>query len=122
MVIEGVYPPRLKNLFPGKENRPEDPQTERPIRAGKVRGASQQKPRETARKSKKPLEQVPMETNGLRYNPTQDSQIIEDKKHSQPITQKKPQDKHPDLGKVAEKRISRQSAISEHMNVLNVLD
>jgi len=34
-VLDGVYPPRLKNLAPGKENRVVNGDTGRPVRTGK---------------------------------------------------------------------------------------
>jgi len=35
MVLDGVYPSRIKDILPGKENRPTDSNTGRLIRPGK---------------------------------------------------------------------------------------
>ena len=122
-VMEGVYPPRLKDISAAKENRPANPETGRPIRVGKEKVIPvQEKSKEPFGKSRNPLEQMPVDSNVPRYDPSQDSQIIEDKNGKRSSIQKKPQEEHPNQAKLPDKRMARQSAISEHVNVLNVLD
>jgi len=50
MVMDGVYPPKLKDLVKGKENRPVDAETGRPIRPGKTKYPKQVIPRSQFRR------------------------------------------------------------------------
>ena len=120
--MEGIYPPRVKDLPLAKENRPANIETGRPIRAGKGKDLPQEKPKELAGKSRKLLEQRPVESHMPRYDATKDSQIIEDKDLKRSEILKQPLIDVTNSDKVFEKHVPRHSAISEHMNVLSVLD
>src|SRR6202790_4034349 len=125
MVLDGVYPPRIKDILPGKENRPTDSNTGRPIRPGKQQVAkpstSSNVPVEVSKPKKAP-EPIPVEVHAPRYDASKDSQIIEDDQRKKKHVQKRPQDELPEMAKLIEKRPAKQSAISEHVSVLNVLD
>jgi hypothetical protein len=125
MVMDGVYPPRLKDLSAGKENRPADPETGRPIRPGKGQAPKPRPPpviKEILSKPKNPPETIPVEVHKPRFDASNDTQIIEDK-HLQSITnQIRPQNELPKIVLPPDKRPQRKSAVSEHVNSLKVLD
>jgi hypothetical protein len=117
MVLDGVYPPRMKDLGKGKENRPANPDTGRPIRPGKS-----QAPKPPVSKPRKVSDPVPVDDHKPRYDASKDNQIIEDKSLKPIDSQIWSQDELPKEGKMVDKRPLRRSAISEHVNVLGVLD
>jgi hypothetical protein len=122
MVMDGVYPPRLKDLAKGKENRPADPETGRPVRPGKKQAPKPTPPKEPVKKPKKSPEPIPVEVHKPRYDASKDNQIIEDKQIKSNSSRKQPQDELLDEAKAVDKRLPRKSAVSEHVNVLGVLD
>jgi len=126
-VLEGVYPPRLKDL--GKENRPAtNPETGRPIRAGKPQTSQPTRPAEIAREKGKPRkigEPVPLEVHKPRYDATDDKDIIEDNGRDQRSTQIKPLESSDLTGqapKASDKRAPRKSAISAHVDPFKLLN
>ena len=122
MILDGVYPPRLKDLAKGKENRPANPETGRPVRPGKAQGPKPTAIIEPAMKPKKPAEPTPVEVHKPRYDASNDDHIIEDKRLKPINAQKKPDDQLMGDAKSLDKRLPRSSAVSEHVNVLGVLD
>ena len=120
-VLDGVYPPRLKNLAPGKENRVVNGDTGRPVRTGKGAVLRPNKGKDPVPVAKRANEIVPVEVERPRFDASKDDQIVEDKAKEGKI-QKGSKDELPEEGKLTEKKPGRQSAISEHVNVLGVLD
>jgi len=122
MVMDGVYPPRLKDLAGGKENRPVNEETGRPVRPGKAQPARSEGVREIEQKSKK-VEPVPVEVHQPRYDPSKDSHIVEDKNSRAIDNPKRSQNELPnEASQGTDKRAPRKSAITERVNVLGVLD
>jgi hypothetical protein len=122
MVMDGVYPPKLKDLAKGKENRPVDAETGRPIRPGKNQAPKASNSKEPVQKQKKTPEPVPMEIHKPRYDASKDAQIIEDPRVKKKDFHKRPENDLPEEGKMVEKRFPRRSAVSEQVNVMGVLD
>src|ERR1700733_2834092 len=122
MVMDGVYPPKLKDLAKGKENRPVDAETGRPIRPGKNQAPKASNSKEPVQKQKKTPEPVPMEIHKPRYDASKDAQIIEDPRVKKKDFHKRPENDLPEEGKTVEKRFPRRSAVSEQVNVMGVLD
>ncbi|KIM75081.1 hypothetical protein PILCRDRAFT_92282 [Piloderma croceum F 1598] len=122
MVMDGVYPPKLKDLIKGKENCPVDAETGRPIRPGKGQAPKASTPKEPAQKQKKAPDPVPMEIHKPRYDASKDAQIIEDPRIRKKDSHKQPENELPEEGKAMEKRFPRKSAVSEQVNIMGVLD
>jgi hypothetical protein len=95
MVMDGVYPPRLKDLAGGKENQPVNEETGRPVQPGKAQPARSEGVREIEQKLKK-VEPVPVEVHPLRYDPSKDSHIVEDKNSHTIDNPKRSQNELPD--------------------------
>jgi hypothetical protein len=125
MVMNEVYPPRLKHLSARKENRPTDPKTGHPIRPGKVqlpRPRSLPVNKKITPKPNNPPEPISVEVHKPQFDASKDTQIIKDK-HLQPITNKiKLQNELPKVVMSPDKCPLKQSAISEHVNSLKVLN
>jgi hypothetical protein len=69
--------------------------------------------------AKRANEVIPVDVERPRFDANKDDQIVEDKAKDGKI-QKGLKNKLPEEGKLTEKRLGRQSAISEHVNVLGV--
>ena len=122
MVLDGVYPPRMKDLAGGKENRPADPETGRPIRTGKALPSRTTKVKEVVARTNKGAAPAAVEDEP-RYDAMKDREIIEDARTvKQARVQNKTNEEAPDEIKNPDRRLPRRSAISEHVNVLGVLD
>lgn len=85
-VLDGVYPPRLRDVT-GKENKPpRDEETGRTLRGNRGAAAQQQKPSEgtqlmqksTVGKEKESSEPIPVEVHEPRFDASKDSDIIQD--------------------------------------------
>jgi hypothetical protein len=122
MVMDGVYPPRLKDISKGKENRPADPETGRPIRSGKAQGTRPAVIKEPMVKPRNVVEPMEVDSHEPRYDGTKDSQIIEDTRTKGREVLKRTQEEVPDEAKAPDKRLVRKSAVSEHVNLMNVLN
>ena len=124
MVIEGVYPPRLKELVGGKENRPADPQTGRPVRTGKAQQSGRvTKPVEHVETPRKVQEPTPIDVDEPRYDASKDSGVVEDQSGKIKTFQKERNEEVPDKARAsADKRLPRRSAVSAQVNPLAVLD
>ena len=122
MIMEGVYPPQMKDLSRGKENRPADPETGRPVRAGKMQGTRPATIREAPAREKKTAEPMEVDDHEPRYDASKDSQIIEDARTKKQEVLKRTQEEAPEEVKVLDKHAPRKSTISEHVNLMNVLN
>jgi hypothetical protein len=91
--------------------------SQRPIRPGKS-----QAPKPPVSKPRKVSDPVPVDDHKPWYDASKDNQIIEDKSLKPIDSQIQSQDELPKEGKMVDKRPLRRSAISEHVNVLGVLD
>jgi hypothetical protein len=127
MVMDGVYPPRLKDLKQGKENAPaKNPETGRTIRATKNQPSSVGVPREIKKKGGNG-DPIPVDVHEPRYNGNKDNQIIEDAVQSRPLGSKSVLNRkdHPNVAtedRAVEKKAPRKSAISAHVNPFKILD
>src|SRR5882762_9388288 len=118
MVMEGVYPPRLKDLK-DKENHgpPKNPDTGRKIRATKGQPSAVGVPREI-RKKEKQGEPIPVDTDKPRYDGNDDDQIMEDavQPGQKAISKRKDQPNRVSEVRTIEKWPPCKSAVSAHVN------
>jgi hypothetical protein len=78
MVMDGIYPPQLKDLQGGKENHPaKKPETGRTTRMTKNQSKPVGIPKEIKRKSKSG-DPIPIDVQKSRYDGANDEEIIED--------------------------------------------
>ena len=125
MVIDGVYPPRVKDLKKDKENIPQaakNPDTGRPIRGNKNKPNGVGVPKDI-RVKPHTKEPIPVDIHEPRYDGTKDNQIIEDE--AMPGSKNQIRKDHPKLvteDKAVEKRVPRKSAVAAHVNPFNVLN
>jgi len=123
-VMEGVYPPRLKDLKDKENQGPaKNPDTGRKIRATKGQPSAVGVPREI-RKKEKQGEPIPVDTDKPRYDGNDDDQIMEDavQPGQKAISKRKEQPNRVSEDRTIEKRPPRKSAVSAHVNPFNVLD
>ena len=124
MVMDGVYPPRVKDLKSSKENEPaKDPETGRTIRMTKNQPSPVGIPREIKKKERHG-DPILVDVHEPRFNGQRDEQIIEDavppRQKGNPVKKD-----HPNVAaeeKSVEKKVPRKSAVSAHVNPFKVLD
>jgi hypothetical protein len=124
MVMDGVYPPRLKDLNPGKENKPDkDPETGRTIRIAKHQPRSVGVPKEIKKKINNG-DPMPVDVHEPRYNGSRDDKIIEDavQSGSKANPNRKDHLKMATEDRSLEKKLPRKSAVSAHVNPFKILD
>jgi len=124
LVMDGVYPPRLKDLKGSKENHPaKDPETGRLNRTTRNQPKPVGIPREIKKKAKAG-DPVPVEVHKPRYDGGRDDQIIEDvlSPASKDILMREAGPLKADGDKTIERRPLRKSAISSHIDPFQILD
>ncbi|KIM71157.1 hypothetical protein PILCRDRAFT_805321, partial [Piloderma croceum F 1598] len=124
LVMDGVYPPRLKDLKGSKENHPaKDPETGRLTRMTRNQPKPVGIPREIKKKVKVG-DPVPVDVHKPRYDGGRDDQIIEDvlSPASKDILMRESGPLKTDGDKTFEKRPPRKSAISSHIDPFQILD
>jgi len=122
-ILEGVYPPRLKDLNQGKENRPPvNPDTGRTIRGTRNQPPAAETTRNVPRRVQKPAEPIPIEIDVPRFDGSNDRDIIEDQGKRSKEAKKKPSVEIPEKPKVIEKRPLRTSPIANHVDRSSVLN
>lgn len=118
-VLDGVYPPRIRDM-PGKENQPpRNEETGRITRGikGKAETAANNKPAENNKSKKQP---TPIDVNQPRFDGRKDADILEDRVPKRKDFPNRPQDKYPDL-ETAPRSICK-SAVSAHVDAFQILD
>jgi hypothetical protein len=124
MVMDGIYPPRLKDLRGGKENHPaKNPETGRTTRMTKNQPKPVGIPKEIKRKSKSG-DPIPIDVQKPRYDGANDEEIIEDliSPATRDILMRDPAPIKASEDKVAERKPLRKSAVSAHINPFKILD
>ena len=124
MVMDGIYPPRLKDLKGEKENHPvRNPETGRTTRTTKNQPKSVGIPREIKKKNKSG-EPMPVDVQKPRYDGANDEQIIEDvlSPASRDILMRDPTPIKATEDKLTERKPLRKSAVSAHISPFKILD
>src|SRR6266436_3453762 len=129
MVMDGVYPPRLKDLGGGRENHPpKNPETGRTTRTTKNQPKLVGVPKEIKKKSKSG-DPIPVDVHKPRYDEADDEQIIEDvlSPASRDVLMRDPNPIKPTPIKATEEKLTerkplRKSAVSAHINPFKILD
>jgi len=124
MVMDGIYPPRLKDLGGRKENHPaKNPETGRTTRTTKNQPKPVGIPKEIKNKGKT-RDPVPVDIHKPRYDGANDEQIIEDiiSPASKDILMQDPAPIKASENKIAERKPLRKSAVSAHINPFKILD
>jgi hypothetical protein len=124
MVMDGVYPPRLKDLKGGRENHPpKNPETGRTTRTMKNPPKPVGIPREIKKKSKTG-DPIPVDVHKPRYDEANDEQIIEDilSPASKDVLMRDPSPIKATEDKPTERKPLRKSAVSAHINPFKILD
>src|SRR3984885_628269 len=124
MVMDGIYPPRLKDLKGEKENHPaRNPETGRTTRTTKIQPKSVGIPREIKKKNKSG-EPMPVDVQKPRYDGANDEQIIEDvlSPASKDILMRDPTPIKATEDKLTERKPLRKSAVSAHISPFKILD
>jgi hypothetical protein len=131
-VLEGVYPPRLRDLKSNKENREAHvPETGRQARPTRRQGPHDENEAREDRRAKMPVKDKeqqakrrtlePMDVDEPRFDGSKDDAIIEDR--SKKSVRVSGQVRGADgLTKTPEKRTTRKSAVSEYVNSFDVLN
>ena len=123
MVIDGVYPPRLKDKT-GKENQQaKNSETSRTIRSNKNQPNPVGVPREIKKKSKDG-DPMSVDVHEPRYDGNKDDQIIEDAitpEHPK-ILKRKDQPNLASEERTVEKKVPHKSAVAAHVNPFKILD
>lgn len=121
-VLDGVYPPRLKDLRAPRDARPNiNTETGRPIRSTRETSRKEVDARTAPHVPKAPGP-VPVEVETHRFNPERDEDIVEDRsgeraKKTVPTQKSGSREKHS-----LEKRQPRRSAVSSYVDKFRVLD
>jgi len=122
LVMDGVYPPQLKDLKSKKENK--NPETGRTNRSGKDQPRGVGIPREIKKKDKSSGDPKPVDVQGPRYDGSRDDQIIEDAvlPSQKDISKRKDSPNLVSEDRTIEKKSPRKSAVSAHVNPFKILD
>jgi hypothetical protein len=122
MVMDGIYPPRLKDLKNEKENEPiKNAETGRTIRANKNQPTGVGVPKEIRKKSNNG-DPMPVDVHEQRYDGSKNDQIIEDRSRPKDTQIRKDHPKVATEERVIEKKAPRKSAVSAHVNPFKILD
>jgi hypothetical protein len=123
--LEGVFPPRLKDLQSNKENRPSiNSETGRPIRGTKNNPDTVKRSEQRGDRLPIPKNVVPVDVEKPRFNGRNDDEIVEDRSKRKPAGGEKQSKEAPEELRSPEiqKRATRRSAVSEHVDTFKILD